>query len=522
MTGLENTIPILLDKNAAANPEKIAIHFDHENLTLTYEKLNKKVNQYANALYNQGIRKSDHIGVMLPNCHQFPIVWLAIAKIGAVMVPINTRYKSNDLEYILANSDSSWLIIHKDYIETYLKIQDRIGRIRKYFMIGVEDEDGATSLDSLVESSSEFFRSLNINSDALINIQYTSGTTGFPKGCMLTHQYWLTIGHIASNFLRPSDIFLSVSPFYYMDPQWELISCFTVGCTMVLGLKYSASNFMKLVANHRITATWATMAAWIYKQPVSKYDRSHNLRFAWVGEFPKSIHKSFEDRFAVKAREVYGSTEVGLAILVPIEDDHMSGSGSIGIPTDFRKTRVIDENGNKTHRGEVGTLLIGGPGMFKGYYKKEKETQSVLKNGWFNTGDLCYQDENGYYYIVGRKKDMIRRSGDNISAIEVENLLRSHPNIFDAAVIAVPDDSRGEEVKAYIIPANNQTPESLPPEEIIDYCLSKIAKFKIPRYIEYRNEFPLTPSNRPIKKALLENSCKWSTKCYDHSIRKYL
>lgn len=511
----KQTISQLLEKNADMFGDKSAIHFDHENITFTYRQLNERVNQFANALSHEGVRKDDHVAVMLPNCPEFPLAWLAIAKIGAVMVPVNTRYQPEDLEYILNDSDSSTLIIYQDFIDTYLAVQSNLSKTKTVLTVGGHTNEFGKSLNELADAAELQFESPDISGEDLTNIQYTSGTTGFPKGCMLSHDYWLTIGQSASRFLQHDDVFLCVSPFYYMDPQWELITCFKAGCTMVLGKKYSASGFFKTVSRNRITAAWATMAPWLYKQEKSEFDKNHALRFVWVGELPANLHKPFEKKFNVKAREVYGSTEIGLATFADLADDYLIGSGSIGKPPKDRILKIIDENGNKVTEGEIGTLLVKGPGMFKGYYKKEYETVKVLNDGWFDTGDLSRQDENGNYYIVGRKKDMIRKSGDNISAYEIENLLRSHPKIQDAAVVPVPDESRGEEVKAYIIPKMNHTPETIPPEEIIDFCLSKIAAFKVPRYIEYKSEFPMTPSNRPLKGKMVQEKTDLTSNCYD-------
>jgi crotonobetaine/carnitine-CoA ligase len=511
----EKSIARLLEKNAAEIGHKPAIHFIQEQLTLTYSQLNERVNQFANVFYDSGIGKDDHVAVMLPNCPEFPITWLALSKIGAVMIPVNTRYQSDDLEYVLRDSDSSALIIHQDFINIYRSIEKRVDEVEHIFRIGNAEGTTGQLLKEMADVAPKEFSLADTGITDLINIQYTSGTTGFPKGCMLSNEYWLTIGYFASRYLRKDDVFLSVSPFYYMDAQWELISCFTTGCSMVLGLKYSASNFFKTVVQHKVTAAWATMAPWLYKQKKTEFDTGHSLRFVWVGELPAHLHAPFEKRFNVRAREVYGSTEIGLATFVDLEEANMVGSGSIGKPPKERKVKIVDENGVRVPTGEVGTLLIAGPGMFKGYYEKPEETEKVFKDGWFDTGDLSRQDNNGNYYIVGRKKDMIRKSGDNISAYEIESLLRGHPKINDAAVVPVPDVSRGEEVKAYIIPTEGYTPEDIPPEEIITFCSGKIAEFKVPRYIEYRKEFPMTPSQRPLKYKLIQEKVDLTLDCYD-------
>lgn len=501
--GIEKNIGDLLDKAAARHGDRPAIHFHHENVGFSFRRLNDRVNQFAHALRAQGVKRGDHVAVMLPNCPEFPLTWLALAKLGAVMVPLNTRYRAVDLEYVLNDSDASFLVIHAEFAPAFLEARPRVPGIQAVYRVGQGQEGLGPRLTDLAEGAPVAFFAEPLSLDDLVNIQYTSGTTGFPKGCMLTHEYWLTLGKGASRYMRPEDVFLSVTPFYYMDPQWELIMCLTAGCSMVLTRKYSASNFMKLVHDYGVTVAWATMAAWTLKQPESVYDTDHRLRLVFVGGFPPHLHKAFEERFRVKAREAYGMTEIGTGMFVPLEDDHMTGSGSVGKPPPYRQVRIVGEDGRDVEERGIGELWITGPGMFKGYYKKAKETAEAFDGEWFRTGDLFRRDENGYYYIVGRKKDMIRRSGDNISAAELENVLAGHPKILSAAVIPVPDPSRGEEVKAYIVPGQGESPETIPPEEIIAYCLERIAEFKVPRYIQYRSDFPRTPSGK-VQKHLLD------------------
>jgi crotonobetaine/carnitine-CoA ligase len=513
--GLEKNIGTLLEKASERNSPKTAIHFDHENVKLSYRQLEEYVNRFANVLRDEGISIGEHVAVMLPNCPEFPLTWLALAKLGAVMVPINIRYQAADLEYVLNDSDASAMVIATEFASVFRQVWNKVPNIRKVFTVGQGESDLGPSLNELARNAHTEILSANTSLDTLINIQYTSGTTGFPKGCMLTHEYWLTLGKMASESLQEDDVFLCVTPFYYMDPQWELIMCLTIGCTMVLTRRYSPSHYMALVHKYQATVSWASMASWIYKQPESPVDKAHRLKFVFIGAFPPHLHRPFEERFNVRAREAYGMTEIGTGMFVPLEDSHMTGSGSVGKPPPFREVRIVDETGMDVPSGQVGELLIKGPGMFKGYYKKPKETAEAFDGEWFRTGDLFRQDERGYYYIVGRKKDMIRRSGDNISAVEIENLLTSHPKILSAAVLPVPDENRGEEVKAYIIPANGETPETIPPEEIISFCMQRIAEFKVPRYIKYTTEFPRTPSGKVQKHLLMAEKKDFTTGCYD-------
>ncbi len=512
---LEKNIGALVENAATRFKEKEVLRFLPEDEAFSFNSLNDQVNRFANALAARGISSGDHVAVMLPNRPEFPLTWLALAKMGAVMVPLNTRYQAVDLRYVLNDSDAVALITDADLLPQFREVMTDTPKVREVLLAGKERSEDALQLGDLVDKASPRFSSADINADALINIQYTSGTTGFPKGCMLTHEYWMTLGMNAAETMLPDDVFLSVTPFYYMDPQWELIMCLTTGCTMVITRKYSATNYMNLVRQYNVSVAWATMAPWTFKQPESPLDRQHRLRFVFVGGMPPDMHKPFEERFNVAAREAYGMTEIGIGMYVPLEDAHMSGSGSVGKPPEFRQVKIVNDAGEEVKPGQTGELLIKGPGMFKGYYKKPLETAEAFDQGWFHTGDLFRRDHAGYFYIVGRKKDMIRRSGDNISASEVEHVLTSHPLILSAAVVPVPDENRGEEVKAYVVLADNQTPETVPPGEIVAYCAERIADFKVPRYIEYKAHFSMTPSDKIKKHLLLEEKEDLTAGCYD-------
>ncbi len=478
--------------------------------------MNNAVNQYARILQKAGIGKGDHLAVMLSNSPEFFLIWFALAKLGAAIIPINTRYRAEDLVYVLNDSDAVGLVIENEFATVYRDARANTPDIKIVLTVGAGAEDLGPALPDMARSESCDFSGPTVSIDDLMSIQYTSGTTGFPKGCLLTHEYWLTLGLVAAVDMQQDDVFLCVEPFYYMDPPWELIMCAMKGMTMVVAKSYSPSRYMKLVRKYGITVSWIMMPAWIYKQPKSSQDRNHKLRFLLSGAIPKDIHKPFEERFGVLLREGYGMTEIGPGLAMPVNDGHMSGSGSVGKPLAYRYVKIVDEDGKAVPPGEIGELWVSGPGMFKGYYNRPEETAAAFAGKWFKTGDLFRQDREGYYYIVGRKKDMIKRSGDNIAAVEVENVLLGHPKILAAAVIPVPDPDRKEEVKAYILPAQGESPETLQPQEIIDYCLERIADFKVPRYIEYRREdFPRTPTGKIQKIKLIAEKQDLTENCYD-------
>ncbi|MDI9425410.1 MAG: AMP-binding protein [Spirochaetota bacterium] len=522
--GLADNLGSLLETAAARYGDKKALHFEYDDSSLTFRQIHENVNRYANALAGAGVKNHDHVAVMLPNIPDFPLVWLALARIGAVMVPLNIRYQPGDLEYVLNDSDASAVVIFSEFLPVLDKVRAKCPGIRTVFSIGESKGREVTRLDEAARTSSDTFKGPQIGRDQLMNIQYTSGTTGFPKGCMLTHEYWLTLAWVTSQSsftITGEDVFLSVQSFFYMDPQWQLAMALTIGCTMILARRYSASGFMPLVHRHNVTCSLAEAAQLIFGTPEKPDDGQHKLRFVLIFGFPSKLHKKFEERFNVAAREAYGMTEIGACTIVPLEDAHMTGSGSVGKPLPYRELRIVDDEGREVPPGTPGELLVKGPGLFKGYYKKKEATEAAFDGEWFRTGDLFIRDPDGYHYVAGRKKDMVRRAGENISCAEVEYILESHPKLLRVAVVPVPDDLTGEEVKAYVITREGESKDTIGPGEIIEYGLKHLAKFKVPRYIEYRDSFPMTPNMRVEKHKLIAEKQDLTVGSYDAKLNKW-
>lgn len=503
---LPENLGALLDEAAAAVPDEPALVFFDSDETIAYAALREKVNRLANGLRSIGVRKGTHLGVMLPNVAEFPITWLAIARIGAVMIPVNARYTGRELHYVLDDGEADFLVIDEAFLPAYDEVAARLPRLGPGRVVARgTPRAGERSWSSLLDGQDAEFSGDAPALDDLLNIQYTSGTTGFPKGCMLTQRYWLTIGKV--NARRDGRVYkriLAATPFFYMDPQWLMLMAFYQRATLYVAVRQSASRFMEWLRRYRINFT--LFPELVYKQPATPRDADNEIIRVNMYGVRKEFHADIERRFDFVAREAFGMTEIGSGLFMPIEATDMVGSGSCGIPAPFRECRIADMDGNTLPQGEVGELLVRGPGILLGYYRKPEATAAAFHGDWFRTGDLFRQDERGYYYIVGRVKDMIRRAGENIAAREVEAVLCQLPEIAEAAAVPVPDDTRGEEVKAYIVLRPGLTPRDVPPERVIEHCSAGLASFKVPRYLEYRASLPKTPSEKIAKHVLKSES----------------
>ena len=496
----------LLDEAAAEVPDQLAWQFIDTGETATYRQVQSMVNRLASGLSGLGVRKGTHVAVMVSNRPQFPVSWLALGRLGAVMVPVNISYTGRELDYILQDSQAQYLVIADEFLPVLdaMKARPAVLSDARIIVVG-ESRPGFENWQRLLDSGDEAFVAPDPPGlDDLMNIQYTSGTTGFPKGVLQAHRYWLTQGkgNAFRDGLRFERILIS-TPFYYMDPQWLLLVSLYQRATAFVAARQSTSRYTEWLRRYRIH--FSLMPAEVmFKNPPAVDDCDNEIRKVNVYGLRKEIHAQVEARFNVNAREAFGMTELGTATIMPLDAVDMIGSGSCGQTGPFRQCRVVDTEGKDVPRGEIGEMVVRGSGILLGYFNKPEATREAFFGDWFRTGDLFRQDERGYFYIVGRIKEMIRRSSENIPAREVEAVLKDMPEIVEAAVLGVPDDIRKEEVKAYVILQPGLTPSEVPPEAIIEHARRFLAAFKVPRYMEYRGEFPRTPSNKIRKPELMK------------------
>lgn len=500
-----DTIPELLSGRARATPDRECLRFEGHSLTCAQAR--EGAAEIAGALHGLGLGPGDRVALMLPNGLDFPLAWLAVPMLGAVVVPVHVGYGPRDLTHVLRHSGARWALVGSEEVETVAEVGDACPDLEGLSVIERGEVYGTGGARAGVKSRSTTPAATRSSPDDPVTIQYTSGTTGPPKGCVLDHRYWLTLARTIQGYvgLGPEDVIATAQPQSYMDPSWNLVLGLLSGAPLVVFPRFSASRFWSRVKEEGITFFYCigTMPVYLLKQPRDpETDRGHRVRLVYCSGIPPALHADFEDRWGCRWRETYGTTELGVVLAVPPGEDASVGSGSMGRAVPGREVRLVDDAGDEVEAGEVGELLVRGPGMMRGYFRDPDATAAWKTDGWARTGDLAVLGPAGYR-LVGRKKDMIRRAGENVSAAEVESVLVEHPRVRAAACVPVPDELRGEEVMAYLQLVEGALPEEVDPAAIRAFVEERLASFKAPRYIEFVEGFPLTPSQKIAKAELI-------------------
>ena len=507
------SIKELLETSAAKHGDKTFLFF--EGHKVSFKELSRMANKVANAFLTLGVRKSDRVAIMLTNRPEYLYVWFGLNKVGASMVPINTALTAYEAEYIINHSDSKVVVTaahHYPIIKQALKNCPLVNQI--ILMDSDEQPQKSFLFEDIVQDTSSKLETVEIKPDDEAAILYTSGTTGRPKGCIADQAYYLQLGrmYVRDYQIDANDRILSPLPLFHMNAQaLSTIGAIMAGASLIMLDRFHPSTWWQSIRINKATFFHylGVIPAILYSLPAREDDYCPFKLYGSGAGVPKDIHEKFEKRFNVELLEAYGSTEGGGGALFQTGRrlrDRKVGTSSFGTMLPEVEAKIVDEEDNELPYGVVGELATRSSdpenrrkGFMRGYLKDPEETEKVWRNGWFHTGDYCKRDDGGYFYFVDRKKDMIRRSGENISASEVEGVVALHPGVKEVAAIAVPDDKRIEEVKIYVVKKDKQ----LKPEEIIKWCEERMAYFKIPRYVEFRNELPKT-STAKVQKAVLK------------------
>ncbi|MDI6914218.1 MAG: AMP-binding protein [Desulfitobacteriaceae bacterium] len=522
----------VLERAVESNPNKTYLLFKDQ--SITYEHLDRYVNQTANMFLELGIRKGDRVALMLPNCLEYFYLWFGLAKIGASMVPINTFFKESEAAYILKHSEARAVIATPEYW-TILKVAIEQANLSIEHQLSVGGQSANTlSYEQLMQQCEQTLPIFDIKIDDEAAILYTSGTTGNPKGCIESQEYYLLAGNRYAKHLGLSvhDRVLTPLPLFHMNPQIlsTMGTLFAGGSLAVLD-RFHPSTWWQELRDKQPTFFHylGVMPAMLMGMSAQPDDANHPR---WIGigaGVPPTIHKAFEERFNVVLLEVFGMTETGLNFCCKLNDDRQVGTACFHKTFPEYEAKVVNDNDEEVAHGMIGELVLRGSdpenrmrGFMHGYYKDSTATDKAWEGGWFHTGDIVKRDNQGRFYFVDRKKDIVRRSGENISASEVEGVIHLHPAVMDVAVIPTPDVFREQEVKAYIVLKPGYTVESVSLSDIISWTELRLAYFKVPRYWEFRDSLPITRTGKIQKQVLKTEKSDLTQGSYDRLINQWI
>ncbi|WP_066067542.1 acyl-CoA synthetase [Neobacillus soli] len=487
-----------LGNRARLSPNKDAILDEKTNNAWTFAELNKRANSTASWLHAQGVKKGDRVALLSPNHISYFDLLFACGKIGAIFVPLNWRLSLHEINEILADCTPVLVGIHQQFEV----IRPQLNNFRT-FLIG-----DASYEELLSYPLRDFFREEISETDPLAMI-YTGGTTGKPKGVVLSHQsiLWNGINTIVSWSLAEDDVTINYMPMFHTGGLNALsIPILMIGGTVVIGEPFTGKKAVESL--NRYHCTTILLVPTMYHMLIQTDEFQHSefpfmkIFLSGAAPCPMQIYEAFQKK-GLAFKEGYGLTEAGPNNFYISPEDARMKRGSVGKPMLFNAIKLVRSNDRETVPHEVGELLVKGKHAFSFYWNHEQATQETLQDGWVHTGDLAKRDEQGFYYIVGRKKDMIITGGENVYPLEIEHWLADHPAIDEVAVLGLPDGKWGEIVAAFLVVKDTSRLEE---EELKTYCEAKLGRYKIPKRFIRLEELPKTHVGKIDKKKLKEMS----------------
>jgi long-chain acyl-CoA synthetase len=485
----------LLTSAAERRPDTIAVKLD--DFEANYALLDNASARIAGMLRSSGLEPGDPVGVMLPNVPYFPVVFYGVLRAGGIVVPMNVLLKGREVAFYLSDSEAQHMFGWHDFREPAEEGASQAGS-QVHLVTPGEFEQW------LVEHEPDERVEEREGSDTAV-ILYTSGTTGTPKGAELTHHNLRKNAEVSTRLaeLREDDVLFGGLPlFHAFGLTCSMNAAVTVGATLTLLPRFDPGKALEIIDRDKVTGFLGVPTmynAMLHHEGGEQFDTSA-LRLCMSGgaAMPVEVLRGFEEAFGCDLLEGYGLSET--SPVASFNQLHRPRkAGSIGTPIEGVEMKVVDADDNDTPHGEVGEIVIRGHNVMKGYWKKPNETAEVMRGGWFHTGDMAFVDEDGYFFIVDRKKDMIIRGGYNVYPREIEEVLYEHPGVAEAAVIGVPHDELGEEVAAVVVAKKGET---LDPDEVRDYVKRQVAAYKYPRRVWLAVELPKGPTGKILKREI--------------------
>jgi long-chain acyl-CoA synthetase len=487
-----------IERAATFFPDKPAILF--EGAALTYRDLNARVNRLANALNANGLSRGQSAALYLPNIPQFAICYLAIVRIGAIALSVNSMYKSEELDYILNDSASTLIFTTAELLPNIpLAECPTVKRV----VICEGDPQGHATLDDWIEKASDRRALTDLDANDPAVLLYTSGTTGFPKGATLTHgnvvsNAWATMHH--SGFTRGDRMILFLPVFHVFGQNFIMNATFQSCATLVLHRRFAPEPVLESIRRDRVTMFFAVPTIYIGLLNMSLPDEalsSVRYEFSAASTMPREISARWTERFGRPVFEGYGLTEC--SPFACYNHDFRHKFGSVGTPIENTEIRILDADDQELPPGQWGEICIKGPGVMQGYWNKPDETRQTLRSGWLHSGDIGMVDDEGYVFIVDRVKDMINVSGFKVWPAEVEQFLYKHPAIQEVAVYGISHPEKGEMVVAAIVLREGARATA---DEIIAYCRRHMAAYKAPARVDFVSELPKSATGKILKRTL--------------------
>ena len=510
----QTTLAELIEDVAREDGERTAIIFQDQ--PISYAQLDALVERAADGLAARGVAQGDRVALLLPNIPPFIVAYYAVARLGAIAVPLNLLYKADEIAYVLNDSEAKALIAFEGFYAQAAEAVKRAPSVEQVVVVGQGDAstcpEGTTAWSALVDGSAPKRRAATVRPEDVAVVCYTSGTTGRSKGAMLTHRNFIAnceqCDQAKGFAFGESDRILLVLPlFHIFAMNVGMNAGLRGGSTLILIVRFEPLPVLEQIQRHRATIFLGAppmYVAWVNTPQLGDYDLS-SLRMVVSGAaaLPVQILRRFEEVTGVQIMEGYGLTETSPVSHGNFAAPKGSRPGTIGWPIPGMECRLVDDQDNDVGPGQEGEIVLRGENVMAGYWRKPAETAEAMRGGWFHTGDIATVDEEGYYAIVDRKKDMINAGGFKVWPREVEEVLFRHPAVREAAVVPMPDEYVGERPLAYVALKEGQEATG---EELIAYCRERLASFKAPARVEFRPELPKLPTGKVLRRVLREEA----------------